>query len=45
MPENTCPLCWFSFDTEAELNQHVEMEEAVDWPLDGYEPSTKALTK
>lgn len=22
MPKHTCPLCWFSFDTEAELNQH-----------------------
>lgn len=32
--EFTCPLCWFSFPTQEELNQHEEIEEAVDWPLD-----------
>jgi hypothetical protein len=43
MPKHTCPLCWFSFDTEAELNQHEQMEEAVTWSLD-QEPSTHAET-
>jgi hypothetical protein len=44
MSDFTCPMCWHSFDTEDELRQHEEMEAAVDWPLDGYEPSTQALT-
>ncbi len=42
-----CPLCWFSFPSQEELNQHEEMEESIDWPLDqldDQEPSTKALT-
>lgn len=30
----TCDLCWFSFSTQEELNQHVAMENAVSWSLD-----------
>lgn len=30
-----CELCWAEFDTEEELAQHIEMEEAVDYRIDG----------
>lgn len=42
----TCHLCWSSFATQEELDQHEQMERSVDWPLDGddHEPSTKAAT-
>ena len=46
--QHTCDLCWSSFATQEELNQHVAMENAVDWPIDqpdaGYDPSTYADT-
>lgn len=42
-----CDLCWFSFPTQEELNQHIAMENAVSWSIDqldddDQEPSTKA---
>lgn len=44
MKPYTCPLCWLSFDTDDELSQHEQMEEAVTWSLD-QEPSTYADMK
>lgn len=32
-----CSLCWFTFATADQLAQHVEMEEAVSWTIDGLE--------
>lgn len=44
----TCDLCWFSFSTEEELNQHVAMENAVSWSIDQLDddqvPSTYEAT-
>lgn len=34
-----CNLCWTEFENEDELAKHIEMEEAVDWPIDGLHPS------
>jgi hypothetical protein len=30
-----CDLCWVEFPTDEDLAKHVEMEEMVDWPIDG----------
>lgn len=35
---STCELCWATFENDEELAKHVEMEEAVDWPIDGLTP-------
>lgn len=31
----SCDLCWATFENADELAKHVEMENAVDWPIDG----------
>ncbi len=30
-----CDLCWTEFPTAEERATHVEMEESIDWPVDG----------
>jgi hypothetical protein len=43
--EWVCDLCWFSFSTEEELNQHIAMEQEVAWSIDqDYVPSTYEAT-
>lgn len=47
--EHVCDLCWFSFSTQEELNQHIAMEQEVTWSIDqlddeDYEPSTYEAT-
>lgn len=41
----SCDLCGAEFPDDEELGHHIEMEAAVDWPLDGYDPSTYAAMK
>lgn len=45
--EWVCDLCWFSFSSEEELNQHIAMENAVSWSIDQLDdqvPSTYEAT-
>lgn len=30
-----CEACWVEFPDQRGLDLHVQMEESVDWPIDG----------
>ena len=37
----TCPLCWYQFDTEDELAQHEQMEASLTYEVEVTTPQPR----